>query len=60
MAFLEKQLFVEGADVKKGDVLYTLERPPFQAGSITQRPRSLKLKLSPKTRRSSSVVSRGF
>jgi membrane fusion protein (multidrug efflux system) len=29
-AFLEKELFVEGSDVKKGD-LYTLERPPFQA-----------------------------
>ena len=30
-AFLEKQLFVEGSDVKKGDPIYTLERPPFQA-----------------------------
>jgi len=30
-AFLEERLFVEGAEVKKGDVLYRLERPPFQA-----------------------------
>ena len=30
-AFLEQKLFTEGADVKKGDLLYTLERPPYQA-----------------------------
>jgi membrane fusion protein (multidrug efflux system) len=30
-AFLEKQLFVEGSDVRKGDLLYSLEQPPFQA-----------------------------
>lgn len=30
-AFLEKRQFVEGAEVKKGDLLYALERPPFQA-----------------------------
>jgi membrane fusion protein (multidrug efflux system) len=30
-AFLEQRLFVEGAEVKKGDLLYQLERPPFQA-----------------------------
>lgn len=30
-AFLEKQLFVEGSEVKKGEVLYRLEQPPFQA-----------------------------
>jgi membrane fusion protein (multidrug efflux system) len=30
-AFVEKQLFAEGSDVKKDDLLYTLERPPFQA-----------------------------
>jgi membrane fusion protein, multidrug efflux system len=30
-AFLEKRLFVEGAEVKKGDLLYRLEQPPFQA-----------------------------
>jgi membrane fusion protein (multidrug efflux system) len=30
-AFLEKRPFVEGAEVKKGDLLYELERPPFQA-----------------------------
>jgi membrane fusion protein, multidrug efflux system len=30
-AFLEKREFVEGAEVKKGDLLYLLEQPPFQA-----------------------------
>jgi membrane fusion protein (multidrug efflux system) len=30
-AFLEKRLFVEGAEVKKGDLLYVLEQPPYQA-----------------------------
>ncbi len=30
-AFLEKQLFVEGSDVKKGDPLYSLAQPSFQA-----------------------------
>jgi membrane fusion protein (multidrug efflux system) len=30
-AFLEQQLFIEGAEVKKGDLLYVLEQPPFQA-----------------------------
>jgi len=30
-AFLEKRLFVEGAEVKQGDLLYQLEQPPFQA-----------------------------
>lgn len=30
-AFLEEQLFVEGADVKKGDLLFRLERPPYEA-----------------------------
>src|SRR5207245_10780462 len=30
-AFLEKRLFVEGTEVKKGDLLYQLEQPPFQA-----------------------------
>ena len=30
-AFLEKQLFTEGAEVKKGDLLYQLEKAPFQA-----------------------------
>jgi membrane fusion protein (multidrug efflux system) len=29
--FLEKRLFVEGAEVKKGDLLYQLEKPLFQA-----------------------------
>src|ERR1700720_3343458 len=30
-AFLEKRQFVEGAEVKRGDLLYLLEQPPFQA-----------------------------
>ena len=36
-AFLDKQLFAEGTDVKKGDLLYTLERPPFQAAVDVQK-----------------------
>jgi membrane fusion protein, multidrug efflux system len=36
-AFLEQQLFKEGTDVKKGDLLYTLERPPFQAAVDVQK-----------------------
>jgi len=30
-AFLEKQLFDEGVEVKKGDLLYQLEKGPFEA-----------------------------
>lgn len=30
-AFLEEQLFVEGADVTKGSLLFRLERPPYEA-----------------------------
>jgi membrane fusion protein, multidrug efflux system len=30
-AFLDKRLFVEGAEIKKGDELYRLERGPFEA-----------------------------
>ena len=30
-AFLEERLFTEGAEVKKGDLLYRLERAPFEA-----------------------------
>jgi membrane fusion protein (multidrug efflux system) len=30
-AFLEQRQFVEGAEVHAGDLLYTLERPPFEA-----------------------------
>jgi membrane fusion protein (multidrug efflux system) len=30
-AFIEKVAFIDGAEVKKGDLLYELERPPFQA-----------------------------
>jgi membrane fusion protein (multidrug efflux system) len=36
-AFLEKQLFVDGSDVKTGDLLYSLERPPFQAAVDVQK-----------------------
>src|ERR1700759_2911565 len=30
-AFLDQRLFTEGAEVKQGDLLYRLERPPFEA-----------------------------
>lgn len=30
-AFLEERLFSEGADVKAGDLLFRLERPPYEA-----------------------------
>ncbi len=30
-AFIEQQLFTEGAEVHRGDLLYRLERPPFEA-----------------------------
>ena len=30
-AFVEQKPFVDGSEVKSGDVLYTLEKPPFQA-----------------------------
>jgi membrane fusion protein (multidrug efflux system) len=36
-AFLEKRFFVEGSDVKKGDLLNTLERAPFQAAVDLQK-----------------------
>jgi membrane fusion protein, multidrug efflux system len=29
--FLEKRLFTEGADVKDGDLLFVIEKPPYQA-----------------------------
>jgi membrane fusion protein (multidrug efflux system) len=32
--FLERELFVEGAEVKKGDLLYQIEKPPFQAAGL--------------------------
>ncbi|WP_428377698.1 efflux RND transporter periplasmic adaptor subunit [Lichenicoccus sp.] len=35
-AFLERRLFTEGADVKKGDLLYVLEQGPFQAQVLAQ------------------------
>jgi membrane fusion protein, multidrug efflux system len=30
-AYMEQRLFIEGAEVNKGDLLYVLEQPPFQA-----------------------------
>jgi membrane fusion protein (multidrug efflux system) len=36
-AFLEQQLFAEGTDVKKGDLLYVLEQPPYQAAVDVQK-----------------------
>ncbi len=36
-AFLEKRLFVEGAEVKKGDLLYLLEQPPSRLRSMLTR-----------------------
>ena len=30
-AFIEERLFTEGSEVKQGDLLYRLERPPFEA-----------------------------
>jgi membrane fusion protein (multidrug efflux system) len=35
-AFLEQRLFTEGAEVAKGDLLYRLERPPFEAAVAQQ------------------------
>src|SRR5262249_32855352 len=36
-AFLEQQLFTEGVDAKKGDLLYALERGPYQAAVDVQK-----------------------
>ena len=36
-AFLDQQLFTEGIDVKKGDLLYVLERAPFHASVDVQK-----------------------
>jgi membrane fusion protein (multidrug efflux system) len=35
-AFLQQRLFTEGTEVKQGDLLYTLERPPFEAAVAQQ------------------------
>jgi membrane fusion protein (multidrug efflux system) len=35
-AFLEQRLFAEGTEVKEGDLLYRLERPPFEAAVAQQ------------------------
>jgi len=36
-AVLEKQVFAGGSDVKQGDLLYSLEQPPFQAAVDVQK-----------------------
>jgi membrane fusion protein, multidrug efflux system len=35
--FLDKQLFVEGVEAKQGDLLYTLEKPPYRAAVDVQK-----------------------
>jgi len=35
-AFLEQRLFIEGTEVQQGDLLYRLERPPFEAAVAQQ------------------------
>ena len=35
-AFLQERLFTEGTEVKEGDLLYRLERPPFEAAVAQQ------------------------
>jgi membrane fusion protein, multidrug efflux system len=35
-AFLEQRLFIEGTEVHEGDLLYRLERPPFEAAVAQQ------------------------
>jgi membrane fusion protein (multidrug efflux system) len=35
-AFLQERLFIEGTEVKDGDLLYRLERPPFEAAVAQQ------------------------
>jgi membrane fusion protein, multidrug efflux system len=35
-AFLQQRLFTEGSEVKEGDLLYRLERPPFEAAVAQQ------------------------
>ncbi len=53
-AFLEKREFVEGAEVKKSDLLYLLEQPPFQAQVDSTRPMWRSSKRSTPLPRSSS------
>jgi membrane fusion protein (multidrug efflux system) len=36
-AFVEQKPFVDGSEVKSGDVLFTLEKPPFQAAVDLQK-----------------------
>jgi membrane fusion protein, multidrug efflux system len=35
-AFLEQRLFTEGTEINKGDLLYLLEQPPFQADLVAK------------------------
>ncbi len=35
-AFLDQRLFIEGTEVREGDLLYRLERPPFEAAVAQQ------------------------
>ena len=35
-AFLQQRLFTEGTEVQEGDLLYRLERPPFEAAVAQQ------------------------
>ena len=50
--FLEKRMFVEGSEVKQGDLLYLLEQPPFQAQVDARSNRGRN------SRRSTSMLSR--
>ncbi|WP_013499942.1 efflux RND transporter periplasmic adaptor subunit [Rhodopseudomonas palustris] len=36
-AYLQEQMFVEGAEVKKGDLLFRLEQPPFESDAEAKR-----------------------
>ena len=35
-AFMQQRLFIEGTEVREGDLLYRLERPPFEAAVAQQ------------------------
>jgi len=48
-AFLNERLFTEGADVKKGQLLYRLERAPFEA-DVEVKEAETRYKDDPKTR----------
>lgn len=42
-AFIEKRVFVEGSEVKAGDLLYQLERGPFEADLATKKAQVLQM-----------------